>query len=68
VEPEWVSRGKTIRELIEELQTFENQDSEVRISLDGGDTHKVISLVGRIDGHAVLIHFESDSEKTTTSR
>ena len=32
--PEWVTKGKTIRQLIEELQTFENQELEVQISLD----------------------------------
>jgi len=36
--PEWVTRGKTIRQLIKELESFENQDLEVRLSLDDGDT------------------------------
>jgi len=67
MEPEWVTRGKTISELIEELQTFKDQDAEVRISLDCGNTHKCISLVGRIDGHAVLMNSETDSETTTAS-
>lgn len=43
--PEWVTRGKTIKGLIEELQTFENQDLFVEMSLDGGETSKPISLV-----------------------
>ncbi len=43
--PEWVIRGKTIKELISELQTFENQDLEVRISIDDGDSFRPISLV-----------------------
>ena len=43
--PDWVTRGKTIRQLIEELQTFENQDLVVRISVDDGNTHLGISLV-----------------------
>lgn len=44
-QPYWVTRGKTIRELIRELQTFENQDLEVRISTDDGKTHKPISIL-----------------------
>lgn len=47
--PEWVTLGKTIRQLIKELQTFDNQDLEVKISTDGGDTFKCISLV--VKGH-----------------
>ena len=45
--PEWVTRGKTIRQLIKELQTFEDQDLEVKISLDDGESFKCISLVTR---------------------
>ncbi len=41
----WVTCGKSISQLIEELQTFENQDVEVRISLDEGQTHFPISIV-----------------------
>ncbi|MDP3798202.1 MAG: hypothetical protein Q8R06_13810 [Polaromonas sp.] len=33
-QPDWVSRGKTIRELILGPQTFENQEMEVRIFVD----------------------------------
>jgi len=43
--PEWVKAGKTISQLIKELQSFENQDLEVKISLDDGETFKCISLV-----------------------
>jgi hypothetical protein len=43
--PEWITRGKTIKSLIAELQTFSNQDIEVRISLDDGESHFPISLV-----------------------
>ena len=45
--PEWVTRGKSIRGLIEELGTFEDQDLEVKISLDDGETFKCISIVTR---------------------
>jgi hypothetical protein len=43
--PEWVARGKTIQQLIEELRSFENQSLEVKISTDDGETFKCISLV-----------------------
>jgi hypothetical protein len=46
-EPVWIGRGKTIAGLIKELQTFEDQTLEVRISIDGGDTSLPISLVGK---------------------
>lgn len=57
-QPKWVTRGKSIRKLILELQTFENQDLEVRISLDDGETHKPISLVGKYGGYCVLVNSE----------
>ncbi|WP_293268774.1 hypothetical protein [Neptunomonas sp.] len=47
--PDWVTRGKTIKQLIEELKSFEDQDMEVRLSLDDGDTHACISLVTNDD-------------------
>ncbi len=43
----WTGKGKTIAGLIEELQSFEDQTLEVRISFDGGETSLPISLVGK---------------------
>jgi|UPI00068BBE40 hypothetical protein len=65
--PEWVTRGKTIRHLIKELESFENQDLEVRISLDDGDTHSCISLVAKDfdesgEEYCVLMNSESYHE------
>lgn len=60
--PEWVIKGKTIKQLIKELKTFEEKDIEVRISLDSGETSKPISLVGKSDGHCLLMNCELDSE------
>jgi hypothetical protein len=55
--PDWTSRGKTVAQLIAELRTFENQDMEVRISLNGGDTSYPISLVGKLNGkYAALMN------------
>jgi hypothetical protein len=45
--PEWVTRGKKIKRLIKELESFENQEFEVRLSLDDGDTHSSISIVAK---------------------
>jgi len=59
---EWITRGKTVRSLIEELSSVGDQDLEVRISIDGGDTHKCISLVGKIDGKFVLMNCEGDGK------
>ena len=56
--PEWITYGKTIRKLIDELQSFENQDLEVRISLDGGETHKPISLLKKSRGYCLLVNSE----------
>ena len=62
-QPDWVVRGKTIRQLIRELQSFENQDLFVEMSLDGGETHKPISLVGKYGQRCLLVNFESDAAK-----
>ena len=58
IEPAWVTRGKTIRELITELRSFEDQEMEVRLSVDDGATHKCISLVYKQGGKAVLKNSE----------
>lgn len=50
-------RGKTIKGLIEELMTFEDQDLYVEISVDGGDTVRPISLVGKEGGKCILFYF-----------
>lgn len=50
-----VTCGKSIRQLIDELQSFENQDIEVRISIDGRETHQSISIVGKEGGHDDLV-------------
>lgn len=60
-QPNWVTRGKTISQLIQELQSFENQDLEVRISFDvDGATHKPISLVGKYGDYCILVNCESE--------
>lgn len=56
---DWIVRGKTIRELIDDLRSFENQDLKVEISLDSGKTHKPISMVVKDDGVCVLVNYEA---------
>lgn len=58
-DPEWKTRGKTIAGLIGELQSFEDQSLEVRISIDDGDTSYLVSLVGKVDGRCLLMNCES---------
>lgn len=58
-QPAWVARGKTIRQLIRELNSFENQDLFVEISVDGGDSHKPISLVKKSGQLCLLVNSES---------
>ena len=59
--PEWTSKGKSIAQLIDELRTFENQDLEVRISLDDGVTSYPISLVAkRNNNYAVLTNCQDE--------
>lgn len=55
VDGRWEKRGRTVRELIAELETFDNQDLPVEISIDGGATRSPISLVGKDRGTALLI-------------
>ena len=56
---EWNRQGKTVRQLIKELQSFENQELEVRISIDSGETSVPISLVGKSeDKYALLMNSE----------
>jgi hypothetical protein len=54
-DPEWTWRGKTVAQLITELQTFEDQGMEVRISVDDGKTSLPISLVAKSDGRIALL-------------
>ncbi|MEQ4257041.1 hypothetical protein [Pseudomonas syringae] len=63
--PEWIGRGKTVAQLIEELRSFEDQSLEVRISIDGGESSQLISLVTKRGGYAVL---ENHQDEPTTVR
>lgn len=54
--PDWIERGKSIRQLINELQSFEDQDIHVEVSIDDGETSKPISLVMKSNGKCLLVY------------
>lgn len=54
--PEWMTRGKTISQLIEELKSFDDQGLFVEISTDDGETTRPISLVAKMSGMCVLLN------------
>jgi hypothetical protein len=64
----WTNRGKTVAGLIKELQSFEHQDMEVRISIDGGDSSIPISLVGKNEGEYALLMNCEDKPSITRHR
>ncbi len=64
----WTSRGKTVAQLIQELQSFEDQSLEVRISIDGGSTSYSISLVAKAGGQYALLKNSADNPSKISSR
>lgn len=52
---DWKCRGKTVEELIEELNSFEDKSIKVELSFDGGAASVPISIVGKKDGKCLLI-------------
>lgn len=55
----WEDRQKTIRELIDELKSFENQDLVVAVTADEGNTFNFVKLVSKgfeIDGDGELVY------------
>ncbi len=60
--PEWVVRGKSVRALIDDLSSFEDQSLEARISLDGGLTSKPISIVKKSGALCLIVNSELNDE------
>ena len=58
-QPDWVTKGKSIRQLIQELKTFEDQEMEAQLSFDEGKTCKAISLLVKRDGFCLLLNSEA---------
>ncbi len=44
---QWGATSKNISQVIEELQTFEDQELTVMVSSDGGKTFKPVKLIGK---------------------
>lgn len=61
---DYTSRGKTVAGLIKKLKTFENQQLEVRISIDGGKTSLPISIIRKSENQYALI---INCQKTPTN-
>jgi predicted ribosome-associated RNA-binding protein Tma20 len=57
--PAWINRGKSVAQLIKELETFENKEIEVKISVDSSKTLRPISLVLR-DGNICILEYSGD--------
>ena len=55
INPPWTSEGKTVAQLIEELQSFSDHSLEVRLSVDGGATSVPISLVAKVQGKYTVL-------------
>lgn len=59
--PAWVYRGKSVRQVIEELRTFENLDLELLISIDCGDTRLPVDEINNIDEKFLVLKQEENS-------
>jgi hypothetical protein len=44
---QWGATSKNISQVIQELQTFEDQELTVMVSSDGGKTFKPVKLIGK---------------------
>ena len=47
IQNEWGAKEKSIAQIIEELNTFEDQELMVMVSSDGGKTLKPVKLLGK---------------------
>ena len=57
----WENRTKTIQELIQKLQSFENQDLVVMVTDDEGKSFNTVKLVSK--GFAAVKDGLNDTEK-----
>ena len=47
IQNEWGTKEKSIAQIIEELNTFEDQELMVMVSSDGGKTLRPVKLLGK---------------------
>jgi hypothetical protein len=57
------NRGKTIRNLIQELLNFEDLDTEVKVSFDYGKSFKSVGLVTSTNDSCILIGTGEEEKK-----
>ncbi len=50
----WENRGKTIQELIDDLNSFSDKGMTVRISVDDGETDFPISILDKTNGKCII--------------
>jgi len=50
--------GKTIKQLISELESFEDLSLIVELSIDGGVSSKPISLIGRKNDKCIIMNID----------
>jgi hypothetical protein len=55
--PHQIFYGITIHELIQALEKIQDETLEVELSIDGGRTHKPISILGKSKGQCLLSFF-----------
>lgn len=54
--PAWVYQGKSIHQVIEELDTFDNPDLEVLISIDYGENQAPLGAIKSKDGRYLVLY------------
>lgn len=54
----WMMAGKTIKQLISELESFEDLSLIVELSFDGGVSSKPISLIGRKNDKCIIMSID----------
>jgi len=64
VRKNWIDRGKSVKQLIKELQSFSDPDLLVEISVDDGQTHQPISLVVKEEGRCLLVYSGEQTERS----
>lgn len=66
LEADFTGRGKTVAQLIKELKSFENQQLEVRISIDGGETSYPVSILTKRENKYAMIENCQDEPSIMT--
>jgi hypothetical protein len=58
--PDWIYRGKSVRQLIQELHSFEDDTLEVMISVDKSQTRKPLKSLEHRNGRLLLISADGE--------